>query len=692
MEGLPATSRHRDIDATKQEAGPAMNEPNNATNPSAPSAPRSRRHVIASLKVVTPALICMVLLLAAGIWLLPPALEAILLRQQQKHLEAMTSIAADVVDVYVEQEHAGGLTRAQAQRLAAEHLREIRYGGDETGYYWINDLFPRIVMHPYRPDIEGRDVSDEEDPNGKLLFVEMATLARRQGEGFVDYFWQWLDDSTRLEHKVSHVRLVPEWGWVVGTGAYLEDERAAFADMTRGLLAVWGGLVVGVLLLYMYILRQRQQAETRRRETARHLEHERDLNARLIENSPAIVLLLEPGGTVTLANKTAARLLPAVAPVSPGPKSDQRLALPQGQASLASTFGPRDREHFTRACERAARRRHPVKLQTWIGTETSFEESPSLRSRHGRLIEWRLRRIPRPGSADNHILAIGLDVTTRYRAIRRMKAYHQRLRRLASHLMSVEDRQRRHIAADLHDQVGQNLAAARFNLTELESRCYSPDHQAVLRDTRDLIKQTMRETSSLQFELSPPMLYEFGLGRAIEWYLDEVGARHEIRTKFIEHGSVPELPEGLRGMLFQAARELVRNAVRHACASWILVTLHVRGSHLILVVRDDGCGFDPKASLQARGTPGTDFGGFGLFGLKERLRTIQSRLDVMSAPGHGTTARIVLPLPTDDSQQIQALGGHEARHKEYEHGHSRPAGRRPPGLAARPTGSDREAA
>jgi signal transduction histidine kinase len=68
-------------------------------------------------------------------------------------------------------------------------------------YFWINDMFPRIIMHPYRPDLEGNDISHYADPNGKLLFVEFVETVKSQGEGYVDYKWQWKDDPAELSQK-----------------------------------------------------------------------------------------------------------------------------------------------------------------------------------------------------------------------------------------------------------------------------------------------------------------------------------------------------------------------------------------------------------------------------------------------------------------------------------------------------------
>jgi len=618
-------------------------------------------------------------LLAAGWILVPPALERILLAYQRDHLEAMTSVAAGTVDYYVHAARSGRLSDAEAKRRAAARIRSMRYGPHATGYYWIQDRSPRMIMHPFRPDLEGRDVGILQDQDRKYLFAEMVAVVSARGHGFIDYRWQWLDDASRVGPKLSHLRLVPEWDWIVGTGAYVEDAQAAFARMTRGFMRVWSALMAAILLLYGHRVYRSHRTERRRREAESHLVREQDLNAQLIQASPALILLLNPDGTLALANDTVHERFHSASRATVG-------------AHFARTVLPAsERRRFEEACRRAAAQK-PAQADRCSGPVTFRTRIATSPSNH-RLIEWRLRRLPRPSAArdgrEYQILAIGLDITARHRAVRRLKAHRARLRRLTSHLMSAEDRQRRHIAADLHDQVGQNLAAARFHLTQLEADCTQPAHREMVRSTRSLIKQTMRETTSLQFELCPPMLYELGLERALEWYLDLVREKHGLRTELRELDPLPDLPANVRGMLFQSTRELIRNVVRHARAQSLRVTLRVApratrqatapatasatpqataatawaarqapsgggrnrlGSRgrLIVVVRDDGCGFDPAVSrasaLQPTGTADATHG-FGLFGLQERLRTIGGQLDIQSTPGHGTAARILIPLP-----------------------------------------------
>lgn len=158
-------------------------------------------------------------------------------RALQERLEATrrhVEIAHGVVR-WAHAEHvSGAMGEAAAQRLAAGQLAALRYGDDE--YFWISDLRSHVVMHPHRPELEGRDASGLKDPDGLALFRAFADTARRQGEGVVRYKWPRPDDDTPVE-KLSYVQAFEPWGWVIGSGVYLDDlERATHQRMQDTLL------------------------------------------------------------------------------------------------------------------------------------------------------------------------------------------------------------------------------------------------------------------------------------------------------------------------------------------------------------------------------------------------------------------------------------------------------------------------
>ncbi|EKO4006401.1 methyl-accepting chemotaxis protein [Vibrio fluvialis] len=147
-----------------------------------------------------------------------------------RHLvESTTSL----LNYFYQQQTSGALTEQQAQQQAKQSIASARYGADD--YFWINDLTPTMVMHPFKPQLDGKALSGIQDPNGKALFVDMANLARDQGEGFVYYLWPKPGAEVAVE-KVSYVKLFKPWGWVVGSGVYIDDVQALIATRMQTVL------------------------------------------------------------------------------------------------------------------------------------------------------------------------------------------------------------------------------------------------------------------------------------------------------------------------------------------------------------------------------------------------------------------------------------------------------------------------
>ena len=247
---------------------------------------------------------------------------------------------------------------------------------------------------------------------------------------------------------------------------------------------------------------------------------------------------------------------------------------------------------------------------------------------------------------------IARDVTERKEGEARIHAYQKQLRSLASELLLAEERERRRIAADLHDGPCQALAAARIKLGMLNKMAPAVLPDPAISEVRDLIEQSIRDTRSLTFEISPPALYEIGLEAAVAWLLEQVQERYGITTRFIDDEQHRPFDEDVRVMLFRAVRELLINVAKHAGATNATVRLQTTDDGAQIVVEDDGRGFDP--ALLGHSTR-SGMGGFGLFNIRERLEHLGGEVGIESRPGEGT--RVVLTAPLR-----QSTSGREAAH------------------------------
>ena len=164
----------------------------------------------------------------------------------------MVEAASGVLDYYRQLETAGTLTREAAQQQALSVIRGLRY--EQSDYFWINDLTPVMVMHPTNPKLDGQNLSAIKDPDGFALFNEMVAIAKAKGAGMVDYRWPKPGASTPVQ-KTSYVKLFEPWGWVIGSGVYIDDMQLEFRSQVAEASLVGLGIAALMALLVMLIAR-----------------------------------------------------------------------------------------------------------------------------------------------------------------------------------------------------------------------------------------------------------------------------------------------------------------------------------------------------------------------------------------------------------------------------------------------------
>ena len=214
-----------------------------------------------SRRIALPVLLTIALYVTAIYFILLPQLEQSFLSRKRETIRELTETAWSLLDSYHEREVSGELTRSEAQLRAVLRIKTLRYGPEKKDYFWINDMTPRMIMHPYRPDLNGKDISGFEDPHGKHLFVEFAEVVRREGAGYVNYMWQWKDDPQKIVQKLSYIKGFAPWSWIIGTGMYIDDVHAQIAAIRNKLSAASAVILVIVSLLSIYSIRQTMKAD-----------------------------------------------------------------------------------------------------------------------------------------------------------------------------------------------------------------------------------------------------------------------------------------------------------------------------------------------------------------------------------------------------------------------------------------------
>ena len=179
-----------------------------------------------------------------------PTFEKTLFNEKRAATQQVVQLAVNDIEKYVKLESAGELSKEEAQQSALNDVKMMRYNQDD--YFWINDDEPKMIMHPTKPSLDGKSLAEFKDPNGVYLFKEMVNVCKNEGKGYVDYMWP-KPGFDKPQPKISYVYEIKEWGWIVGSGIYVDDvenEIAAFSNKIFIGLAVIAPFIFGFVFFF----------------------------------------------------------------------------------------------------------------------------------------------------------------------------------------------------------------------------------------------------------------------------------------------------------------------------------------------------------------------------------------------------------------------------------------------------------
>ncbi len=242
------------------------------------------------------------------------------------------------------------------------------------------------------------------------------------------------------------------------------------------------------------------------------------------------------------------------------------------------------------------------------------------------------------------VFAAARDITERRRMEAEKERYQRRLRELAERLAATEERERHRISAQIHDTVIQTLSLSSIKLGGLCKGMADAGWKKEVGEAkavRGMIEEAIAESRSLMGELTPPLLYELGLVPALQDLTERLQKLHGRPIRLVDDGQPKPVDKAIQGLLFQATRELITNALKHAGSCAVTVEVSQQGGELQIRVEDDGTGFEVPEDRRFVFHRG---GGFGLFMIAERLAGVGGRVELQSRPGQGTRAHLLVPL------------------------------------------------
>jgi len=215
-----------------------------------------------------------------------------------------------------------------------------------------------------------------------------------------------------------------------------------------------------------------------------------------------------------------------------------------------------------------------------------------------------------------------------------------RLQATSHRLLKAQETERRYIARELHDEIGQTLTAVKINLQTMQRSSDISAHASILEENVSIIERALQQVRNLSLDLRPSLLDDLGLVPALRWYMNRQAERAGFTAVFVADSLEAHLSPDLEIVCFRVVQEALTNVARHARAQHVLVELRQRGTQLELAIRDNGVGFDVRSALE-RATHGASL---GLLGMEERVSLVGGQVEIESVPTHGTEIRARFPL------------------------------------------------
>jgi PAS domain S-box-containing protein len=290
---------------------------------------------------------------------------------------------------------------------------------------------------------------------------------------------------------------------------------------------------------------------------------------------------------------------------------------------------PEDRAHVKRVVERAYKDHQPYMLEH---RRILPEGSERVIQGYGQVAASDAGRAIRMHGTAQDITDRKRSEQERLGLVAKISTANERLQTLSRRLVDAQESERRRIARELHDGIGQAITAAQLNLRVLQRRPDAPSLGPLLEENITMLGEVLRDVRHLSLDLRPPLLDDLGLVAALEWYTQEQARRAGLEAVVQSDVEEGRIHPTLETAFFRLAQEAVTNVIRHARAKTLSVKLRQKGDELHLLVRDDGVGFDVEAMRQ----PGARVASLGLVGMEERATLIGGGIQFHSSPARGT--------------------------------------------------------
>ncbi len=248
--------------------------------------------------IILPTVLAIATLIGSTYLFIIPIFTESLLESKRAMIKELVNVSWSIMVLYEEEERAGRMSREEAQNKAIGEIEHLRYGDQFRDYFWISDLQPQLIMHPYSKDLIGGNLSDYQGVGGKKIFMEFIAAASESDSGYVEYVWHRKYGEDRVVPKLAYVKKFEPWGWVVGTGVFLDDVEAKTLAITRRLSQMIYLTVLCISVLLLFVVVRSMLIERKRRNIEEELRHSQVKYKTLVESAVDPIMMIHDGACI----------------------------------------------------------------------------------------------------------------------------------------------------------------------------------------------------------------------------------------------------------------------------------------------------------------------------------------------------------------------------------------------------------
>ncbi len=552
--------------------------------------------------LILPLIFIILLFIFSNYFFLFPTVEQEIISQKKDMIKELTYITISIMDEYNNNSKNGFYPLAEAKQQAKEKIRKMCYGEDKKYYFLIMDTSAIMVMHPYRQELEGENLSNYTDPRGKPLYKTTLEIIHEKKEGYFEYTWQWKYDSTLLLPKILFVKAFDKWGWIIGTGIYMDDIKNEIKNIRKGQLQIAFYFILVFTILTISAIIYSIKIERNRKSALNRLALSEEKFRNLFHHSNDLIIISDFQGNIIEMNQKPLKKYGITKEMFIGKRYFDFIPEKYHQPLI-------NRNHILKTKE----------LQTPLELELSLDEdSPVFIEINSSVFNY---------EGKDFILSIVRDITERKNIEKQ----------IMNAIVTGEENERARLAKELHDGLGPFLSTIKLYFQWLGESSDTEKRKLIINKGNENISEAIAILREISNNLNPHILSDYGLMEAIQSFISKFEDNKNFKVKFSPLNN-RRFSHHIEIVLYRVVIELINNTIKHANASEITISFsNISNSEIKMTYSDNGRGFNFSSDYKK-------INGLGLINIQNRIGALNGEIIFDTALGKGFKVDIILKL------------------------------------------------